>query len=114
MSGELELSDECFDVEADGVSQASAEFEYSSWSANNPIEKIAFVRNGHKLYEFHAIVNVAQEYHFDAKITLPYNLKNPVLLDCYTGEIFEIEELNHIDLTEYPKIICESEALEIV
>ena len=114
MSGELELSDECFVVEADGVSQASAEFEYSRWSANNPIEKITFVRNGHKLYEFHAIVNVAQEYHFDAKITLPYSLKNPVLLDCYTGEIFEIEELNHIDLTEYPKIICEREALEIV
>ena len=120
LSGDIALSAEPFTVEAEGVEAAcKASVAHHKWvqsyltGITEFVEAIAFTRNGRPMYEFHTVSDVATPLTFDAKITLPHALSEPVLLNCYTGEVFAVDSLDHVPLTEYAQVLCERDAIEI-
>ncbi|MBQ2710255.1 MAG: beta-galactosidase [Clostridia bacterium] len=120
LSGDIALSEETFTVEAEGVAEAAkASIAHHKWQADilaemtDYIETVAFTRNGYAMYEFHAVYDAATEYHTPAKITLPRALAEPVVINCYTGEVFAVDDLSQMDLTEYAQVLCERAAIEI-
>ena len=118
MRDDFAVTDGDFTVEADGVKEAAERCEFTKGMSadaisGDAIERLTLTRHGFKLYSFHALLKVSEPAEFDVKITLPEPLTDPVLLDCYTGEIFEEPDLDHMTLREYPQILCERSALEI-
>lgn len=95
----------------------------------SPIDLLAcqtmtFVKSGTPVYAYYlpAQLGKAMDIPYNASLRIYKPLENPVLIDLYTGEIFELSEggygagtqtFTNLPLKDYPLILTEKNAFEI-
>ena len=96
-------------------------------------ETMTFVRNGMKVYSYYLPTRLDSEkiVQYKANVHIYKPLENPILIDPYTGEAFDVGEhkdnndlmddickelhiYNDLPIKDYPLILTERNAFEIV
>ena len=114
-SGDIKSSDEYIHIDIDSPS---------------PIELLAcetmtFIKNGIPLYAYYIPVQLEKTSYipYKASIYVYKSLENPILLDPYTGEAFELSNYGcsydfyvyrNLPLKDYPLILTERDAFEFI
>jgi len=104
-------------------------------SASSPIELLScqimtFRKDSHPVYAYYMPTQLGknEQIPYTADVCIYGTLKNPVLIDPYTGDVFEISkpiipddpydsgiiEYKNLPLRDYPLILTEKKAFEIV
>ena len=90
-------------------------------------ETMTFVRNASAVYAYYLPISLdsKQDIQYKASVHIYKALENPILIDPYTGEVFDVGEhkdnkdltaavYNELPIKNYPLILTEKNAFEIV
>ncbi|MDY3927766.1 MAG: hypothetical protein SOZ34_00150 [Clostridia bacterium] len=89
-------------------------------------ETMTFVRNGTEVYAYYLPVSLDSKkiIRYKASVHIYKPLENPIFIDPYTGEVFDVckdtndltseEVYNELPIKDYPLILTEKKAFEIV
>lgn len=113
-----------------GDIQPTDDYIHIDIDSPSPIELLAcqtmtFIKNGIPLYAYYLPVQLGEEADipYNASLYVNKSLKNPMLIDPYTKEAFELDSADYsygtyiyrnLQLKDYPLILTEREAFEIV
>ncbi len=89
------------------------------------VQVMAFERNGKPMYCYYIPSSVSKEIDstYTAKLETNIEIESPVLLDMYTGEVFEIEKTTNdgivygyleLPIKDYPLVVIDKNEIEIV
>lgn len=98
-------------------------------NSNSVMELIAcqtmtFMRNGKPVYAYYLPLEIGRihDKEYTANVTVDENIKSPILIDTYTGEVFEVGEGEYncgittykkLPIKDYPFVLTERGAFEI-
>lgn len=113
----------------------SADYIHLNTNAPSPVELLScqtmtFRKNGMPVYAYYMPTQLGknEEILYTADVCIYENLENPILIDPYTGDVFEICEppvpdspydcgivaYKNLPLKDYPLILTEKKAFEII
>ena len=120
LSGEIKVTDTRFGGNVIDIHGDKNIWAYQQLSARY----MSFERNGKPFYVFYMPANVlrdeGEEQGFNCFV--PDKIENPVIVDTYTGEIFDAEEkrderypksFTDLIIRDYPMIICDKSVFDI-